>query len=226
MLLNKKIINTLIVEDFPATAEAYGNIITANTGFNIKVKIAHNCDEAIEQLQSCTKNLVLLDLQLPASKDNKFISGEDIGLWLRKKYSKTKIIIITSISDSERIRGIIKHINPEGFFIKSDLDSTTLTTAVQDVLNGKTHYSKTIKDFTDNNNNNNNNTVNGHIIDEIDRKILYHLSMGEKTKDLPKLLHISIRAIEDRKVKLKDMFEISKNSDTNLIKEAKLRHLI
>jgi len=170
--------------------------------------------------------LVLLDLHLPASQDKKFISGEDIALWLRDKYPKTKIIIITSISDSERIRSIQKHINPEGFIIKSDMEqSLDLLTASQDLLNDKTYYSKTIKIFTDNNNNNNN-KVNGHIIDEIDRRILYHLAMGEKNKDIAILVSISIRTVEERKARLKDIFAITKGSTTNLIKEAKRRHLI
>jgi response regulator of citrate/malate metabolism len=77
---NKRIVKTLIVEDFPAKAEAYGTIISTTKDFIIKVKIAHNCDEAIDELKRTTKDLVLLDIQIPASEDAKFISGEDIGL--------------------------------------------------------------------------------------------------------------------------------------------------
>jgi two-component system response regulator NreC len=221
---NKRVVKTLIVEDFPATAEAYGTIISSTKDFIFKVKIAHNCDEAIDELKRITKDLVLLDIQIPASEDAKFISGEDIGLWLRKNHPKTKIIIITYISDAERIRSILKYIKPEGFFIKSDLDFISLSTAVQDILNGGTYFSKKIKKFT--NNNNNNNEVNGHKIDDIDRKILYHLSRGEKNKNIANLVCISLRTVEDRKARLKDVFGITKHSATNLIKEAKRRNFV
>jgi DNA-binding NarL/FixJ family response regulator len=219
---NKRIVKTLIVEDFPATAEAYGTIISTTNDFIFKVKIAHNCDEAIDALKRTTKDLVLLDIQIPASEDAKFISGEDIGLWLRKNHPKTKIIIITYISDAERIRSILKHIKPEGFFIKSDLDFISLSTAVQDILNGGGYFSKKIKQFTTNNNN----EVNGHKIDDIDRKILYHLSRGEKNKDIANLVCISLRTVEERKARLKDVFGIAKYSSTNLIKEAKRRNFV
>jgi len=216
---NKRIINSLIVEDHSVTAEAYGNIISANNNFTVNVKIALNCDEAIKRLQRSAKDLVLLDLQLPASKDKKFISGEDIGLWLRNNYPKTKIIIFTSISDSERIRSILKKINPEGFLIKSDIVSMDILAASQDVLYGNTYYSKSVKNFKNNN-------LNGHIIDYIDRKILYHLSMGETNSAIANIVCISKRTVEARKAKLKDMFDIFKDSDNNLIKEAKRRNYI
>lgn len=153
---------------------------------------------------------------MPASKNEKFISGEDIGLWLRKYHPNTKIIILTFVSDYFRISNIFKTINPEGFIIKSDIKPIDLVNAAQTILDNKTYYSKTV----------NNNTVNGHYIDDLDRKILYHLSMGEKTKDLPNLVHISLRTIEDRKAKLKDIFGIITNVNSNLIKEAKRHHII
>lgn len=219
MLTNKKNIKTLIIEDHRIIAEAYSSILESATAFNFDITFAINCDQAINTLKLATQHLVLLDLQVPASKNEKFISGEDIGLWLRKYHPNTKIIILTFVSDYFRISNIIKTINPEGFIIKSDIKPIDLVNAAQTILDNKTYYSKTV-------NNNNNNTVNGHYIDDLDRKILYHLSMGEKTKDLPNLVHISLRTIEDRKAKLKDIFGIITNVNSNLIKEAKRHHII
>lgn len=219
MLTNKKNIKTLIIEDHRIIAEAYSSILESATAFNFDITFAINCDQAINTLKLATQHLVLLDLQVPASKNEKFISGEDIGLWLRKYHPNTKIIILTFVSDYFRISNIIKTINPEGFIIKSDIKPIDLVNAAQTILDNKTYYSKTV-------NNNNNNTVNGHYIDDLDRKILYHLSMGEKTKDLPNLVHIALRTIEDRKAKLKDIFGIITNVNSNLIKEAKRHHII
>ncbi|WP_189702559.1 response regulator transcription factor [Subsaximicrobium wynnwilliamsii] len=163
---------------------------------------------------------MFLDLSLPVSKDKKFLSGDDIGLWLREKSPETKILIFTFISDSERIRSIIKTIKPDGFINKSDFEPSNLSNVVKTILAGGSHYSQIIK------NHETDQIVDRYITDEMDRKIVYHLSMGEKTKDLPALVHLSLRSIEERKVKLRDLFGITKDSDSNLIKEAKKRHII
>lgn len=165
---------------------------------------------------------MLLDLSLPPSKDEKFISGEDIGLWLRKKSPKTKIIVHTGFATVQRVHNILKNIHPEGFLSKAEIDSTTLLQTVKDVLMGKICHSSYIKEYTNNNNNN----ANGYTLDEIDRKILYHLCNGETNKAIAELVHLSIRGFEDRKAKLKQVFGITKDSDTNLIKEAKKRGYI
>lgn len=219
MITNKRIFKTLIVEDHPIVIEGYSNLLCATDTFILNVSSALNCDEAINQLKQ-PKDLVILDLQIPPSKDKKFLSGEDIGLWLRDRYPKTKILIITFISDAKRIRSILKNIRPEGFIIKSDMTSANLITATGTILNGKTYYSRTVKKLIDNNN------INGYFLDDIDRKILYHLSNGETNKTIAKLVYLSIRGFEDRKAKLKDVFGITKDSDTNLIKETKRRNYI
>lgn len=90
MLTNKKNIKTLIVEDHRIIAEAYSSILESATAFNFDITFAINCDQAINTLKLATQHLVLLDLQVPASKNEKFISGEDIGLWLRKYHPNTK----------------------------------------------------------------------------------------------------------------------------------------
>lgn len=164
----------------------------------------------------------MLDLELPASTDKKFICGEDIGLWLRANQPSAILCILTAISDSDRIRRILKSIKPEGFIIKTEMDPQDLSTASETLLKGKSFFSETIKTYRDNNNNN----INGYTIDDIDRKILYHLSMGETNSTIANLVYISKRTVEVRKAKLKDVFGITRDSDSNLIKETKKRKLI
>ena len=179
-----------------------------------------NCDEAYTKIHRFKIQIVLLDLQLPISKNERFICGEDLGLLIRNKLPNTKILILTSITDQARILSIIDEINPEGFMIKSDIESTDLKTAVKQVLKGQKYYSKTIKCYS------NMTTINGMAIDDFDRQILYHLSMGEKTKDLTKHIPLSTRAIEVRKTKLKTLLDTEDDVDFNLVKGAKKIGLI
>ena len=67
---------------------------------------------------------------------------------------------------------------------------------------------------------------NDFILDDIDRKILYELSLGAKTKELPSIVMLSINAIEKRKRHLKHIFEIKNADDRELIVIAKEKGFI
>ncbi|GGD24849.1 response regulator [Hyunsoonleella pacifica] len=210
-----KRLNLLIIEDHKIIARAYKNILNEIEDYEFCINFAQNCDEAVEQISSVENDIVILDLQLPTSENNKFLSGEDLGLLIRKKTPKTKIIILTSITNQIRVLNIVKEINPEGYMIKSDVDVKDFKDSIHSVLQSKYFYSKTIKKTTE--------VINykGVTIDDFDRQILYHLSMGEKTKDLYKYIPLSTRAIEVRKTKLKTLLDINKDNNFNLVKAAK-----
>ena len=63
-------------------------------------------------------------------------------------------------------------------------------------------------------------------LDENDKKILYHLSIGTKTKDLEKHIELSSSSIENRKRHLKSLFGTEKENDLALILAAKNRGFI
>ena len=212
--------NLLIIEDCTIIANAYRNILNEIPNINFNISFAKNCDEAIQYIEHKKAKIVLLDLQLPASRNEHFISGEDLGLLIRKVSPDTKIIVLTNVSDSLRINNIVKSMNPEGFAIKSDTDPIDLKNAIADILKGKKYYSKTIKGYT------NKTSINGITMDDYDRQILYYLSMGEKTKNLSKYIPLSTRALEVRKTKLKMLLDKDNKSDFNLVKEAKNRGVI
>ncbi|WP_299552572.1 response regulator [Seonamhaeicola sp.] len=208
-------LNLLIIEDHKIIAHAYKNIIEEITNINFNIDFAENCDEAADKIQDEKTDIFILDLQLPISENERFICGEDLGLLIRKENPNSKIIILTSITDQARILSILEELHPEGFMVKADIDSNDLKTAVLQVLNGKQFYSKTIESLSKKT------TINGVTIDDFDRQILYHLSMGEKTKNLSKFIPLSTRAIEVRKTKLKTLLDSNNDPNFNLVKEAK-----
>tara|TARA_R110002050_G_scaffold239974_1_gene376162 strand:+ start:250 stop:906 length:657 start_codon:yes stop_codon:yes gene_type:complete len=207
--------NILIVEDCNIIAGAYENILNELLEFKFKIDFARNCEEAVEKIQNLKSDLMILDLQLPISKNERFTCGEDLGVLTRKVAANTKIIVITSVTDKIRILNLINEFNPEGFIIKSDINSEQLKNAIKTILNGEKYYSKTIKNQT------NTRHINNIQIDDFDRQILYHLSMGEKTKNLTKYVALSTRAIEVRKTKLKTLLDQKNDGNFNLVKTAK-----
>ena len=70
----KRNISVLIIEDCSIIADAYKYILDSivNTKFNICFAI--NCDQAVQHIQHKNNQLVLLDLQLPVSENERYLS--------------------------------------------------------------------------------------------------------------------------------------------------------
>ena len=119
-----------------------------------------------------------------------------------------------------KINTIIKNINPNGLIIKNDLTYDELLLAFDKILKGENYYSQTVVIIV-------NQIQYNHIeIDAFDKQILFHLSKGTKTQDIPQYVSLSLNAVEKRKLMLKDTLEISGGSDIDLIREARNKGLL
>ena len=63
-------------------------------------------------------------------------------------------------------------------------------------------------------------------IDVFDKQILFHISKGTKTTDIPQYIPISLEAIEKRKQNLKELLNLKEDSDMELVREAKNKGLL
>ena len=119
-----------------------------------------------------------------------------------------------------KINTLIKNINPNGLIIKNDLTYDELLLAFDKILKGENYYSQTVVKIV-------NQIQYNHIeIDAFDKQILFHLSKGTKTQDIPQYVSLSLNAVEKRKLMLKDTLEISGGSDIDLIREARNKGLL
>lgn len=204
-----------MVDDHKITTEGYELILenTENKDFSFVCDSAQSCDAAWEKILSKSYDLVLLDLGFPINPESKFPSGEELGKKIKEDFPETKIIIITDTSDSFRLSTILSKINPEGFLLKGETNSREIARCVETVLDGNTYYSPKVSKLV------RSHFSNSHNLDEYDRKILQLLSLGTKTKDLPKHVPLSLRAIELKKRNLKDAFGAEDNED--LLRNAK-----
>jgi len=214
----------LIIDDHPLIAEVYENAlsnISEKGTQNFDITIVNSCDTALNKIkEAITIDLVFLDINLPKSNDNQFLSGEDLGLEIRKLLPNAKIIVSTTYNDNYRVHNILKSIKPEGFLIKNDINRKDLVAAVESILEGSPHYSKTVLKLL--------RTHMGHdfFVDNIDRQILYELSIGTKMIDLPAIVPLSKGGIESRKRKLKEIFSIENENDRVLVQLAKQKGFI
>lgn len=220
-------IKILMIDDHPIIIEGYQNTLqfTKKEHQELRIDIANNCDEALNYMNKSVKNslpydLLFVDISLPPSEDGSMNSGEDLAEYARKVLPKAKIIILTMFNESFRIHNIIKNIDPEGFLIKSDLTSSELASAFQAVLNNPPFYSGTVNSFI------RKSITSDIVIDDKNRKILYLLSQGIKTKNLASHLDISLSAVEKRKKQLKEIFEIDNGQDESLLDAAREKGFI
>lgn len=215
-------INVLIVEDEPMAIDGYKNVLeyisNSSETIEFKIRSALNCDDALLEIDKAVKgtpiDLVLLDVNLPPSKDRKLLSGEDLGLKFRKLFPKVKIIVLTSHNENYRLNNILKSVNPEGFLIKSEINAKGLKEAIKNVLNNTPYYSSTILRLV------RRHATNDFVLDKTDRQILYQLSRGTKTKDLPNYIALSKSGIELRKRRIREVFNIEGEKDITLLQAA------
>jgi len=220
-------IKILMIDDHPIIIEGYQNTLqfTKKEHQELTIDIANNCDEALEYMDKSVEgnepyNLLFVDISLPPSTDGRMNSGEDLAEYARKVLPDAKIIILTMFNESFRIHNIIKNIDPEGFLIKSDLTSSELASAFQAVLNNPPFYSGTVNSFI------RKSITSDIVIDDKNRKILYLLSQGVKTKNLASHLDISLSAVEKRKKQLKELFDIEDGQDESLLNVARKKGFI
>ena len=104
--------------------------------------------------------------------------------------------------------------------IKNDLTFDELLFGFDKVIKNEIYYSQSIQKMIDLA------QQDSIEIDLFDKQILFHLSKGTKTTDIPQYVTISLEAIEKRKSNLKKILNIQDGSDSELVREAKDKGLL
>lgn len=219
----KKELNILMIDDHHSIIEGYKNVLSKNKNFKLRIIKANSCDQAVQAI-NISKNttpfdVVFLDIQLPASKDGTITSGEDLAILIDREIPEAKIIISTMFDNPQRLNNILLTVPHNGILIKSDSTAKIILKAFETILEGENYYSNTVKKIT------NKIVLSDEQIDEFNRKILFHLSNGVKTKNLVEYIPLSLSAIEKRKNYIKQLLNVI-GDDEQLLIEAKKRGFI
>ncbi len=226
----KNELNILLVDDHPLIVEAYVNLLKSSEEltkkYTLVLETANDCDAAIRRIDFAAKSrnkydIIFTDIKLPPSANREIVSGEDLAIYAKKKIPSARIVILTMFNESYRIHNILKNVNPDGFLIKNDVTSKEFLIAFEKIIQDPPYYSTTVNKYF-----RKQSSVSGSLLDDINRKILFHLSQGVKTKDLSKYINLSQSAIEKRKNHIKNLFELEKANDEALLREAEVRGFI
>ena len=193
----KNDIKILLVDDHHMILEGYKNVLSKKNFLEIKVLIdtADNCDLAWEKISKENYQIIFLDINFPVQPGNKILSGEDLGVKIKREFPDIKIVILTVLEDSFRLHNILSNINPDGFLLKGETTSQELLRCLEKVVDTPPYYGPKISQIL------RSEVTNKSSVDEIDRIILYQLSLGTKTKDLTKFVHLSLRIFSELVVK-------------------------
>ncbi|HEA22713.1 MAG TPA: response regulator transcription factor [Pricia antarctica] len=220
------LVRILAVDDHEMIVLGYKYTLESSTfeNFEVAVHTAPSFEEGKAEIESSSKRLpydiVMLDIQMFPESAKEERSGEDLGLLVRKISPSSKVVFLSSFSDSYRINNILKNVNPDGYMVKSEVDQKTLQTMVRTVLNKPPYYTAAALQAI------RRKMANEDQIDERDKKILYQLSIGTKTKDISSLVAAATTTVENRKRQLKIMLNVENGNDFALIEEARKRGFI
>lgn len=221
-----KTLRILAVDDHEMTMIGYKFILEEIQfeDFKIQVDTAKTYDlgkqKITESAKSFAYDIIMLDIQLGPANETQPHTGEDLGILARKVVPNSRIVFLSSFSDNYRINSILKSVNPEGYMVKTEIDENALNDMVHTVMKEPPFYTKKalIAIRTK--------MANDIPLDDNDKKILYHLSIGTKTKDMIDHISLSLPGIENRKRQLKTIFGVEKQNDQALITEARNRGFI
>lgn len=216
----------LTVDDHEMSMMGYKYILERIdfNGTSIQLDTAKSFDEGKEKIDLSLSgfgyDIIFLDVMLATYEEPDAKNGEDLGAYARLKSPESKIVFMSSFSDSYRVNSILSNLDPEGYLVKSDINKESLNTMVHTVMTSPPFYSKgtlaTIRKRL----------ANDLPLDQLDKDIMHLLSLGVKTKDMTKTIPLSLAGIESRKRHIKSLFDIDKQNDQALLHEAKQRGFI
>jgi DNA-binding NarL/FixJ family response regulator len=211
--------NILIVDDHPFIIQGYKNAITrySPSKYEFSISEAKDCESAynvVTNPDTVAFDIAFLDISMPPYEEKAIYSGEDLAKVILEKMPNCKIILLTMFTEFLKIKTILNTINPHGLVIKNDLTFDELLFAFDKVIKNERYYSESVLKMLDSQEQ----TVE---IDLFDKQILFHLSKGTKTKDIPQYIPISLNAIEVRKLNLKVLLKVPEASDIELVREAR-----
>jgi DNA-binding NarL/FixJ family response regulator len=211
--------NILIVDDHPFIIQGYKNAITrySPSKYEFSIFEAKDCESAynvVTDPDTVAFDIAFLDISMPPYEEKAIYSGEDLAKVILEKMPNCKIILLTMFTEFLKIKTILNTINPHGLVIKNDLTFDELLFAFDKVIKNERYYSESVLKMLDSQEQ----TVE---IDLFDKQILFHLSKGTKTKDIPQYIPISLNAIEVRKLNLKVLLKVPEASDIDLVREAR-----
>lgn len=211
---------TLLIEDFPILVRYYQGVLEHHYDEVILVDNANDALDAImaRPVDSPFDLTVLHETIMPRAGDVR-IDGFALALELKSRHPRTRLLYSINRLSTYLIGSIIREIDPEALVFRPDLSEVEFAHAIKSLKSGKSYHSASVVPHM------RCDIAASSLVDRVDRNILHYLGQGARTKDLPRLIALSLPSIEKRKKQLKNLLD-DPGSDYQLILAARSRGLI
>jgi DNA-binding response OmpR family regulator len=116
--------HVLIAEDDTLLAEMMGKILSKN---NVRVTIAYDGQEAVEEMEKKVPDLLLLDILLPV------LDGFGVMKTMKEKNLACDVIVLSNLSDKVT-QTKCREMQVKNYFVKNDMDDDALWPAIEKYL--------------------------------------------------------------------------------------------
>lgn len=197
--VSMKPIRTLIADDHALVRAGIRALVEKIEGVEV-VGEAGKGSEAIELIRKLQPDLVLLDITMPDG------NGFDVLSHVRKKFPKTRVIVLTVHEASEYAIRALRE-GAAGFLPKSAA-STELETAIDKVMKGGGYISpeasqKTVLEIGKG--------TKKELLESLSprqREVLELIAKGRTTKQIAQELEISVKTVESHRSQLMERLDI------------------
>jgi len=211
-----KIYNVVIADDHPLIVDAIKTMIKKSTVMNIIATAINGKDtlDIIKRLNNIEEfnnivDVLIFDINMPE------LNGIDLSEIIYKEYPKIKMIAVTMRTDIYTVKMLID--NKVRAIVDKSSELEDLNIAIEEVLKGYKYYSKNIEKLIQNNEEMLS-LISKIKITKREKEVLYHLSIGNTSPVISKLLNTSIPTINSHRQNLIAKFEV--NNVAELIRKA------
>ncbi|MGM0634450.1 MAG: response regulator [Bacteroidota bacterium] len=209
----------LIVEDHKIVLDGYKLMLNSSEAFQVDEIFAfYTLTDAFRFITETNTSidLAIFDYNLPASKEIEDLEdGLDLAICFKKLYTTAKIIMLTSHSQALLLYEIHKKLEPNGIWLKSNVNFQIFNQGIPEIMDGETINSEGADKALS--------LVKKYVVDldATNRKILQLLHQGIKNKYLPEKLNLSISTINHRKASIKNILGLESADDLQIVDKAK-----
>lgn len=202
-------ITVLLAEDHALVRAGFKSIIESDPGFEV-VAEAEDGLECLELIRAKTPNVVLLDLSMPK------LSGVNAITHIQKRYSDTKIIVLTA-AESINVWREVLDMGIDGIAMKS-ISPKELVSGIKQVVSGETFVHSEIQPILEADGGLSNKRLSVR-----EKQVVKLVAEGFKTKEIAEQLEISDRTVSKHRENLMTKMGVTSTAElTNYANESGL----
>jgi len=208
--------SVVIADDHPIFRMGIKNIVEKDKNFELTAEFSDG-KELVEYFKNNICDLIILDISMPN------LDGIKAAEIIRKKYSKIKILILSTHDEKIYVKRIMSK-KIDGYLLKTEVHDS-LISAMKKVISGKKHVSeKVVSYLMDDYAEEAENKASKKDLTKREIEIIKLISEGMTSRQIARELDISQRTVETHRYRLMEKLKFTNTAE--LIKFAVYEDII